>query len=363
MTHFATTLLLPIALTLAGSPGPSAAQETEPVSARDPTRSIAREWNEVLLYAIRRDFARPTVHARNLFHASAAVYDARAIHDESASPYFLGRTQRNGERCEFTEAQRSIFRDVAGEDARQASRSTAISFAMYRLLQQRFEGSPGEAAVRRRADELFLALGLDRTIDSTDLEAEPTSAVLGNLIAECIVRQGARDGSNEADGFGNRRYEPLNAPLDPTASGNPTLSDPNRWQPLQLDIFVDQSGNATGTPRFLGAEWGEVLPFALTPADVSEVRRDGPELPDLSRPGPACHGSATTRHATPTTSAATRSWRCGRRTWTRPTASTGTSRRQASATSVPCPRVRRRSTRSTITSRAGRARASRGGTP
>jgi len=37
--------------------------------------SIAREWNEVLLEAIRNDFARPTVHARNLFHTSIVMYD------------------------------------------------------------------------------------------------------------------------------------------------------------------------------------------------------------------------------------------------------------------------------------------------
>jgi hypothetical protein len=40
--------------------------------------SVARKWNEVLLEAIRNDFARPTVHARNLFHISTAMYDALA---------------------------------------------------------------------------------------------------------------------------------------------------------------------------------------------------------------------------------------------------------------------------------------------
>ena len=35
--------------------------------------SVARRWIEVLLQAIREDFARPTVHARNLFHLSAAM--------------------------------------------------------------------------------------------------------------------------------------------------------------------------------------------------------------------------------------------------------------------------------------------------
>ena len=35
--------------------------------------SIARHWNDELLDAIRVDFARPTVHARNLFHVSVAM--------------------------------------------------------------------------------------------------------------------------------------------------------------------------------------------------------------------------------------------------------------------------------------------------
>ena len=44
--------------------------------------SVARQWNEVLLEAIRNDFARPTVHARNLWHTSIGMYDAWAAYDE-----------------------------------------------------------------------------------------------------------------------------------------------------------------------------------------------------------------------------------------------------------------------------------------
>ena len=35
--------------------------------------SVARKWNEVLLDSVRKDFARPTVHARNLYHTSAGM--------------------------------------------------------------------------------------------------------------------------------------------------------------------------------------------------------------------------------------------------------------------------------------------------
>ena len=49
--------------------------------------SIARHWNDELLDAIRGDFARPTVHARNLFHVSAAMWDAWAAYDRYANTY------------------------------------------------------------------------------------------------------------------------------------------------------------------------------------------------------------------------------------------------------------------------------------
>ena len=43
--------------------------------------SIARVWNEMLLDAIRRDTPRPTVHARNLFHLSIAMWDCWVAYD------------------------------------------------------------------------------------------------------------------------------------------------------------------------------------------------------------------------------------------------------------------------------------------
>ena len=53
-------------------------------SAQPAGPSVARQWNEELLEAIRNDFARPTVHARNLFHTSVAMWDAWAAFDEHA---------------------------------------------------------------------------------------------------------------------------------------------------------------------------------------------------------------------------------------------------------------------------------------
>ena len=54
--------------------------------------SIARIWNEQVLSAIRLDYARPTVHARNLYHTSIAMYDSWSIFDDTADTYLLGKT-------------------------------------------------------------------------------------------------------------------------------------------------------------------------------------------------------------------------------------------------------------------------------
>src|SRR5262245_27775714 len=98
--------------------------------------SVARKWNEVLLQAIRKDFARPTVHARNLFHTSLAMYDAWAAYDQVADTYLLGRTV-GGFTCPFNGISRPA--DV------HAAREEAISYAMHRLLTHRFQNSPGAA--------------------------------------------------------------------------------------------------------------------------------------------------------------------------------------------------------------------------
>lgn len=59
------------------------------------TQSIARQWNEEVLNGIRNDFARPTVHARNLFHSSVLMYDVWSVFDGSADTFFLGKTVGN----------------------------------------------------------------------------------------------------------------------------------------------------------------------------------------------------------------------------------------------------------------------------
>ncbi|GIV33379.1 MAG: hypothetical protein KatS3mg031_0914 [Chitinophagales bacterium] len=239
--------------------------------------SVARKWNEALLNAIRKDYARPTVHARNLFHLSAAMYDAWAAYDSVAVPYLLGDTVG------------SFFCPFSGVNTpadMQAAREEAISYAAYRLLKHRFRTSPNSSLTMAAVDSLFLALGYDSSYHSTNYTDTP--AALGNYIAQQYIGFGLQDGSNEQNNYANTYYQPRNPPLIPVLPGNPSIQDPNLWQPLTLDIFIDQSGNIIpgNTPEFLSPEWGDVQPFSLRDSDRTiHIRDANPYLVYLD-PGP-----------------------------------------------------------------------------
>jgi len=82
-------------------------------------------------------------------------------------------------------------------------------------------------------------------------------------------------------------YKPFNPPLIPLLPGNPNILDLNRWQPLTLEIFIDQAGNVIpgNTPRFLSPEWGQVVTVALTAADRKIYNRDGFDYQVYHDPG------------------------------------------------------------------------------
>ena len=105
-----------------------------PVAAK-PEKSIARVWSEQLLWGIRLDSARPTVHARNLFHFSVAMWDAWAAFDADAKAVI------HHEKVDY------------GTDVI-ANRKMAMSYAAYRLIMWRFRDSPNhiqtESSARRK---------------------------------------------------------------------------------------------------------------------------------------------------------------------------------------------------------------------
>ena len=211
-----------------------------------------------MLQAIRDDLARPTVHARNLFHLSAAMYDAWAAYDRSARPWSFGDT--GSPSC-----RPSAF-PLAG--AVREAREEALSYAAWRLIRHRFRSSPNAARTGRNADSLMSALGFDPA-------GGGGAAALGRCIGAFYVARGLKDGSNEAMDYEAVAYRPANEDLDPWRPGNPDLRDPDRWQPLWLRGFIDQSGNLTGDGEAVAVLWRvceQMRPWNDTLRDIGSAR-------------------------------------------------------------------------------------------
>jgi hypothetical protein len=242
------------------SPSPSAPPPACP-SDLDPDWSVARHWNEQLLGAIRRALPNPPVHARNLFHLSVAMWDAWAAYDPVASGYL------------FHEKLTAV--DV------EAARAEAISYAAYRVLSARFANAVGGEESLWEFRHLMRSLCYstrEKGVEGT------TPAAVGNRIAAKILRRGLRDGSNEAGGYGNPAYVPANPPLV-LADGGTTMADPNRWQPLQMDVAVSQNGiGTTNVQTAIGTQWGAVAGFGELDPDGDGLAIDPGPQPLLGDP-------------------------------------------------------------------------------
>ncbi|MEZ7816841.1 MAG: hypothetical protein QMB07_01745, partial [Flavobacteriales bacterium] len=221
------------------------------------TGHIAIEWNEQVLEAIRNDFARPTIHARNLMHSSAIMYDCWAAYDTTSSKqYFLGNAIGDFEILfDFDNFAPNI---PANTMDRIMAQEVAMSYGVYRLIKHRYFNSPQSVATMSNISQQMALQGLDTLVVSTDYLNDGPPA-LGNYIAEQIIAFGLQDGSNELNDYGNLCYAPNNPNILPENPGTGGIVDPNSWQPIELSVAIDQSGELiTEVPPFLGPEWGNV---------------------------------------------------------------------------------------------------------
>jgi hypothetical protein len=209
--------------------------------------TVARQWNEALLDAIRLDFPAPTVHSRNLYHVSAAMYDAWAAYDAAAQGTF------------FTEKYTS--------NNPAADRNEAISYAAYRILSHRYANSSGSFLSQARFTVLLNDLGFDPS-NTTTVGNSP--AAVGNRIAQQILAATINDGSNETNGYvDNTSYASVNPPMFVDDAGvvppaSLPLQDPNHWQPLRLNDNATQNGLPINPLQtYVGPHWGSVETFAL----------------------------------------------------------------------------------------------------
>ena len=175
--------------------------------------SVARRWNEVALEAIRNDYARPPVHARNLYHLSVAMWDAWAVYDTGA-----GGSRPRARPILADERVRT--RDV------EAARNEAISYAAYRVLVHRYRESPGAEESLPSFDALLAALGYHPSNETT---RGNSAAAVGNRAALRVIEHGLADGDYAFGDYAfEKGYEPVNPPLFVALPGAAELADPSR---------------------------------------------------------------------------------------------------------------------------------------
>ena len=243
--------------------------------------AVSRQWMEMALASIRHDFSRPTVHARNLFHVSAVMWDAWAAFDDASTPYLLGQTV-DGIGCDFLDFPVDPDPVLMAKE-----RDKAISYAAYRILNHRFTLAPGWGGLEQAYALHMERLGYNPSFESTDYSAGD-GAALGNAIALCYLDLGSQDGSNEVGDYASQHYVPVNPAIILSNYSYDIPEDMNRWQPLEFAVFEDQSSNIleSVTPPFVTPEWGNVTPFALKDEQATYHTRDGNTYRMFLDPGP-----------------------------------------------------------------------------
>jgi hypothetical protein len=216
--------------------------------------SVARAWNEQMLAAIRLDAPRPTVHARNLFHVSAAMFDAWAVYDARAT---------------------AVLHDEPKLSGTESEQRTAVSHAAYGVLIHRFAASPGAPITLPALESCMLALGLD---PGDEEMTGTTPAAVGNRVAQSVINYGLTDGANETGSYvDDGTYFPVNSPMLVQLPGTGGMVDPNTWQPLIPP-------GSFGVQSFLTPFWGQVTTFALVRPQPGEAYLDPGPPPMLGGP-------------------------------------------------------------------------------
>lgn len=251
-------------------------------------QTVARKWMETALQAVKLEGQGPTIHARNLFHMSMAMYDAWAVFDKKAEPYLLGNTI-DGFNCVF---DGPFQYDKASVDS---LRDIAMSYAAYRVLFFRFNLFGSKGRTIEGIDSLFRALGHNPNMRSIDYSSG-SAAALGNYIGQQVVDFGFEDGSHEVNNYEAEHYFPINPPLKPNIPGV-KVRDPNRWQPMSVRDYVAEKGGDVTLPEwvrllilrqdiFLTPEWGEIRPFSLGATDRKIRSRNDMNFTVYLDPGP-----------------------------------------------------------------------------
>lgn len=246
--------------TAAQDAGAAAAACPADVVAAGKSGSIARRWDEQILAAIRLDLPRPTVHARNLFHLSAAMWDVWAAYDPKAAGVFVHEKHTAADPAE--------------------ARRVAISHAAYDVLSHRYAHAIGGARTLACLRAVMKDLALDPD-DAHDAGDDPVA--FGNRVGRTIIAAGAADGANEDHDYADPSpYQATNPALVFDNPGAP-LKDPDHWQPINLAVAATQNGIVlpAGVQDYIGSNWDGVTPFAMKRTSSAVPWHDPGPVPKL----------------------------------------------------------------------------------
>jgi hypothetical protein len=196
------------------------------------TRSVAVQWNDVALKAIRLTKPGPPMVARMMAIVHTCAFDAWAAYDPTAVGTRLGGQLRR-----------------PSAEATLTYKNKAISFAMYRACVDLFPSQTN----------LFNAQMAAQGYDPADISVDPTTpSGIGNRVAAEVIAFRHSDGSNQLGNLHVGAYSDYTgyAPVNDVDH----INDPNHWQPQR---FSNGNGGFV-IPNYIGPHWGRVTPFALT---------------------------------------------------------------------------------------------------
>ncbi len=230
-----------------------------PILAQAAEDSVVIQWNSAVIEAQRQHGIPPTAQARALAIMHTCVFDAWAAYDAKAVGTRLGASLRR------PAAERTV-----------ANQQKAISFAAYRAAVDLYPNDKTGVF-----DPLMAKLGYDPTDTSTD-RASPSG--IGNAACQAVLDFRHGDGSNQlgdtpggtpGEAYSDYTgYRPVNDVMDLSKPFDPaTVKDLAHWQPLK---YTDENGTVV-TPTFLAAQWGKVVPFALT--SPTQILASRPAMP------------------------------------------------------------------------------------
>ncbi len=244
-------------------------------------------WSKLYLEAIRNDGFGPTVHARNMYHISAVLYDAWLVYEPSkGTPLFLGKTVKD------FDFNFDGFEPVGDRDS---AMLVTMNYAVFHLLKLRFSEYSSKVRVMDNWIFAMEGIGLNPGYSNSDY-SNGSPAALGVYLAELMYEFGLQEGAGDDQGYEGPGVSPANPILRPNNPGNKALKDVNRWQPLSVRSYIDEKGwdstlldwNLLLIPSsddFLTPHWGILQPFAIPEKDQKIMSREGTDFKVHNDPG------------------------------------------------------------------------------